>query len=112
MTIYHNARCRKSRETLALIREAGIEPTIIDYLKTPPTPKQLENLIQKLSLSPEQLVRKNEKVYKENFKGKTITRQEWLETLAANPVLIERPIVVHNDKAVIGRPPENVKELL
>lgn len=112
MTIYHNPRCRKSRETLALIRETGTEPTIIEYLKTPPAPKELNKLLQLLSISPEQLVRKNEKVYKESFKGKILTHQEWLETLSANPVLIERPIVVHNDKAVIGRPPENVKELL
>jgi arsenate reductase len=111
-TIYHNPRCTKSRATLALLNEHGIEPKIIEYLKTPPTAKELKAIVSKLGIEPEALVRKGEDVYKEKFAGKTLTATQWIEALAANPILIERPIVVHGDQAVIGRPPENVETLI
>jgi arsenate reductase (glutaredoxin) len=111
VTIYHNPRCTKSRATLTLLNERGIEPRIVEYLKTPPTAKELKAIIAKLGIKPEELVRKGEDVYKDKFAGKTLSDAQWIEALAANPILIERPIVVHGDKAVIGRPPQDVEKL-
>jgi arsenate reductase (glutaredoxin) len=111
-TIYHNPRCTKSRATLALLTERGIEPHVIEYLQTPPTAKELKAIVAKLGIKPEELVRKGEDVYKEKFAGKSLTDAQWIQALAANPILIERPIVVRGDKAAIGRPPENVEKLL
>lgn len=111
-TIYHNPRCTKSRATLALLNERGVEPKVIEYLTTPPTAKELKAIVSKLGIKPEALVRKGEDVYKEKFAGKALTDAQWIEALAANPILIERPIVVRGDKAVIGRPPENALELI
>jgi arsenate reductase len=110
--IYHNPRCTKSRATLALLNERGIEPKVVEYLKTPPTAKELKSIVAKLGIKPEELVRKGEDVFKAKFADKTLTDAQWIEALAANPLLIERPIVVHGDKAVIGRPPENVEKIL
>lgn len=112
VTIYHNPRCSKSRDTLALIEGKGIEPQVIEYLKTPPTREELRGLVSKLGIKPEQLVRKGEDVYKQKFAGKAMGDEQWLDALAKNPVLIERPIVVKGAKAVLGRPPENVLALL
>jgi arsenate reductase len=112
VTIYHNPRCSKSRDTLALIVKAGVEPEIIEYLKTPPSREELRGLMKKLGMKPEQLVRKGEDIYKQKFSGKTLTDEQWLDALANNPVLIERPIVVKGSKAVLGRPPENAVSLL
>jgi arsenate reductase len=112
MKIYHNPRCRKSRETLALIEESGIEPEVIRYLDTPPSVEELAELVQLLGISPKDLIRKGEAIYKEQFKGKELSDREWLEAMVKHPKLIERPIVVEGGKAVLGRPPENVKELL
>lgn len=111
-TIYHNPRCSKSRQTLELLKSHGIEPKVIEYLKTPPTAKELKAIVAKLGVQPEELVRKGEDVYKQKFAGKTLTDTQWIEALAANPILIERPIVVAGDQAVIGRPPENVLKLV
>jgi arsenate reductase len=110
--IYHNPRCSKSRQTLQLLNEHGVEPKVIEYLKTPPTAQELQAIVAKLGIKPEQLVRKGEDVYKEKFAGKTLTDTQWIEALAANPILIERPIVVKGDKGAIGRPPENVLALI
>ena len=112
LTIYHNTRCSKSRQTLDLLHQSGQEVEVIEYLKTPPTAAQLNKLLHKLDMKPEQLLRKGEALYKENYKGKTLTDEEWIQVMAAHPVLIERPIVVKEDKAVLGRPPENVLGLL
>lgn len=111
-TIYHNPRCTKSRATLALLQENGIEPTVVEYLKDPPSPATLKSVLGKLGLSAEALVRKGEDLFKEKFAGKKLTEQKWIEVLNENPILIERPIVVKGDQAVIGRPPENVLPLL
>lgn len=112
MKIYHNPRCRKSRETLQILQEAGQEPDIVEYLKTPPTAPELRDLVEKLGVAPSQLIRKQEKIYKDNFKGKTLSEEEWLAAMTQYPKLMERPIVVEGDKAVLGRPPEAVKTLL
>jgi len=113
ITIYHNPRCSKSRQTLELIRAAGIEPTIVEYLKTPPSSKELEGLLRKLNLEPLDLMRRKEAIFREmGLASKDLSRDEAIAVMAENPVLIERPIVVRGSKAVIGRPPENVQELL
>ena len=111
MKIYHNPRCRKSRETLALMKETGIEHTTVEYLKEVPSKEELNQLLAKLNMKPEELLRKGEKVFKENFKGKQFADEEWIQIMIENPKLIERPIVVKGNKAIIGRPPETVKEL-
>jgi len=112
IAIYHNPRCGKSRSALALLQEKGVQPRIIEYLKTPPTTEELRAILKKLGMKPEQIVRKGEDVYKQKFSGKMLTDEQWLDALAMNPILIERPIVVKGDKAVIGRPAENVLSLL
>ena len=112
ITIYHNPRCGKSRSALALLQEKGVHPHIIEYLKSPPTKEELRAILKKLGMKPEQLVRKSEDAYKERLAGKALSEEQWLDALAMNPILIERPIVVKGDKAVIGRPAENVLSLL
>lgn len=112
ITIYHNNKCSKSRQTLELLQEHNQEVEVITYLKQPPTAEELRSVLQKLGMKPEQLVRKGEAVYKEQFAGKILSDEAWIQAMVENPILIERPIVVKGDKAVIGRPPENVLGLL
>jgi len=112
MKIYHNPRCSKSRQTLSLIQEKGNDVEVIEYLNAIPSEKELSEIIKLLGIKPEQLLRKGEAVYKENFKGKTLTDNEWIKAMIQYPKLIERPIVISGNKAVLGRPPENVLELL
>ena len=111
-TIYHNPRCGKSRATLALLQEHEISPRVVEYLKTPPTVSELKAIVAKLGLKPEQLVRKNEETYKSKYAGKTLSGDQWLAALVADPILIERPIVISGARAILGRPPENVLQLL
>lgn len=111
MKIYHNPRCSKSRETLQLIKDAGKDVEIIEYLNNIPSKEELEMLLMKLNLSPIDIVRKGETVYKEKFKGKDFSNEEWIQIMIENPKLIERPIVIRGNKAVLGRPPKNVIEL-
>jgi arsenate reductase len=110
LVIYHNPRCTKSRETLALIEKQ--KPEIVEYLKTPPTGTELKALIKKLGLSVQDIIRKKEPLFIEKYKDKKLSDEKWVDVLVKNPVLIERPIVVKGNKAVIGRPPENVLTLL
>src|SRR5215471_1786861 len=112
VTIYHNPRCTKSRATLNLVEQQGGDIKVIEYLETPPTAKELEALLAKLGVEPEQLVRKGEDVYKKEYAGKTLSRAQWIGAMVRHPILIERPIVVAGERAVIGRPPENVLTLL
>ena len=112
MKIYHNPRCSKSRQTLEIIQNSGQQPEVIEYLKTPPSATELKELLQQLNLKPEQLLRKGEQLYKEKYKGLQLSDDEWIRVMAENPVLIERPIVVKDNKAVLGRPPENVLGIL
>lgn len=111
-TIYHNPKCSKSRATLALLEERGADAVVVEYLKTPPTAAELTALVAKLGIAPEQLVRKGEDVYKQRYAGKTLSAEQWIAAMVRHPVLIERPIVVVGDRAVLGRPPENVERLL
>lgn len=111
-TIYHNPRCTKSRATLELLRENGIEPTIIEYLKSPPTVVELKELVAKLGIEPQALVRRSEEIYRNEYAGKALSDAQWIAAMVKHPILIERPIVVCGKRAVLGRPPENVKDLL
>ena len=112
VVIYHNPRCSKSRNTIALLREKGIEPQIIEYLKDVLDSKEISSLCSKLNLTPGQLIRTGEGIYKENYSQKELSDNESIEAMVAHPILIERPIVVCNSKAAIGRPPENVLTIL
>ncbi|ALJ00001.1 arsenate reductase (glutaredoxin) [Rufibacter tibetensis] len=112
ITIYHNNRCSKSRQALDLLQQQGQEVQIVQYLTHTPTKEELREVLEKLKLGPEDIIRKGEKLYKESYAGQHLTQDEWLQVLAENPVLIERPIVINGDKAVIGRPPENVLTIL
>ena len=112
MKIYHNPRCSKSRQTLQIIEEAGADIQIIEYLKDVPSKAELKSVIKLLGIKPEELLRKGEADYKDNLKGKSLSDDQWIEAMIKYPKLIERPIVVKEKRAVIGRPPENVKDLL
>ena len=110
--IYHNSRCSKSRECLNLLEHSGVEFEIIKYLENPPTFQQLEAIIEKLEINPIEIVRKKEKLWIEKFKNKTFTPNELIEIMVSNPILIERPIVINGNKAVIARPLERTTEIL
>ncbi len=110
--IYHNPRCSKSRAALELLRQGGIEPTIIEYLKTPPTKAALLDVIEKLGVKPEALLRKGEDLFKEQFADRILSDEECIAAMLEYPIFIERPIVVHGTRAVIGRPPQLIVELL
>ena len=112
MKIYHNPRCTKSRQALALLQENGVKPQVVEYLKDLLTKEGLSELIGFLGIEPLALVRKNESVWKEQFKGKELSDKEVIKAMVENPKLIERPIVVKQKKAVLGRPPENVLQLI
>ncbi|MDT7832153.1 arsenate reductase (glutaredoxin) [Flavobacteriaceae bacterium S356] len=110
--IYHNPRCRKSREGLAIVQESGKQFEIIEYLKEVPSFEELSSIISLLDISPIDLIRKGEVVWKENYKGKELSDDELIKAMIENPKLIERPIVINNEKVRIGRPPENIKQIL
>lgn len=110
--IYHNPRCSKSRQILALIREQGIEPEVIEYLHTPPSESELNSILQMLDLEPLELMRRGESEFKEHIRGKQLDRAESVALMAKYPKVIERPIVIHGSKAAIGRPPEAVLAIL
>ncbi len=111
VTIWHNPRCSKSRRALALIQEQGHEPEIIEYLENPPSTDELKELAELLGKRPDEFIRKGEKVYKElELKGSD--DQTLFAAMSGNPILIERAIVFANGKAVVGRPPEDVLEIL
>ena len=111
-TIYHNPRCSKSRQTLAIMNENNVDVKIIKYLTDPPTAEKLEEISKKLAISPMDFIRKNESEFTgldlNNYNGSDF---ELCEIMSKNPKLIERPIVIKGDRAIIGRPPENVLEL-
>ncbi len=112
ITIYHNNRCSKSRCALGILEEKGVDFEVREYLKEVPTVEELSVVLKKLGIKPEDLVRKNEAIYKDNYKGKTFSEEEWLQILTENPKLIQRPIVIKGDKAVIARPAEKLDEVL
>lgn len=113
VTLYHNPRCSKSRDALNLLREQGQEPEIILYLETPPNAKTLKALLGKLGINARDLLRKGEDAYKDlNLADEKLSDAALIKAMVENPKLIERPIAVNGDKAVIGRPPEKVKAIL
>lgn len=113
ITIYHNPRCSKSRQTLALIEASGITPSIVLYLENPLTIAEIQGLLSKLGMSARDIIRKGEDAYKQNNLGDmTLTEKTLMEAIANTPKLLERPIVVKGNKAIMGRPPENVLALL
>lgn len=112
LRIYHNPSCSKSCSACALIAENGIAAEVVEYLQTPPTREELRILLKKLGMKPAEIVRQGEAVFKEHYAGRTLTDEEWLAAMVEHPILIERPIVVCGDKAILARPPEKVLELL
>lgn len=111
-TIYHNPRCSKSRNTLAILEEHGVKPRVVLYLDNPPDAARIRELLAKLGISASQLVRKGEPAYKESGLSAAATDEDIINAMVAHPKLIERPIVVKGKRAVLGRPPENVLELI
>ncbi len=113
VTIYHNPRCSKSRQTLELLEKKGVKPNVVKYLETPPSIAELKSILEKLGLKARDIVRKGEARFEElGLKGHDAADDELLGLMVKNPILIERPIVVHGDKAAIGRPPEAVLKIL
>lgn len=111
--IYHNPRCSKSRATLALLESGHVDTKIIKYLETPPSPQTLKKITTMLGVAPRDILRTGEKEYKEFGMDNTdLSDDQLLQLMSANPKVIERPIVIYNDRAVIGRPPENVLDLI
>ena len=110
--IYHNPRCGKSRNCLAFVTEKVADVEIIKYLETPPTEKELKEVLQKLNFKPIQLVRTKESIWIENYKNKTLTDDAIIQAMVEHPILIERPIVIKGDKAIIGRIPEEVAQFI
>ena len=112
VTIYHNPRCAKSRETLHLLRDRGIEPRVVEYLKTPPSVTELKHLLTLLGMTPREIIRHKEPEYKKTGLNDAAGDAELLHAMIEYPILIERPIVVAGNKAALGRPPENVLTIL
>ncbi|MGB0403174.1 MAG: arsenate reductase (glutaredoxin) [Salibacteraceae bacterium] len=110
--IIHNPRCSKSRQALAILESKGLEFEIIDYLKNPISLDELKEVIRKLGIKPYDLIRRNEAVFKEKFKGKELSDNDWIKAMVQHPKLIERPILVTENNAVIGRPPEEVNRII
>lgn len=112
-TIYHNPRCSKSRQTLSLLEENGVKPEIILYLDTPPSKEKIKDILNKLAIQPRQLMRVKEDLYNANNLGDVnLSDDQLIDAMIKFPKVIERPIVLANDKAALGRPPENVLEIL
>ena len=113
VTIYHNPRCSKSRQTLALIEEKGVKPKIVKYLETPPSAAELKRVLKKLGLKPRDILRSGEARYAElGLKDPNLKGDALIAVMVENPILIERPIVVNGDKAALGRPPEDVLKII
>ncbi len=110
--IYHNSRCSKSRCALTVLEDSGKEFEVVNYLETVPTADELRAIIAKLGISAHELVRKSESIYKEQFKGRDLSDEEWVLAMIENPILIERPILVSDDLAVIARPTEKIYDIL
>ncbi len=112
ITIYHNTRCTKSRQGLEIVENSGKEFQVRQYLKEPLSEEELKALLTKLNMTAIQLVRKNEKIWKENFKDKDLSENELVRIMVENPKLIERPIVENETEAVVGRPPEDINKVI
>jgi arsenate reductase len=111
MIVYHNSKCSKSRNAIDFLREKGVDFSVVEYLKTPLNKEELKNIVAKLGIDPLDLIRKGEPEFKENFKNKSLTNNEWLDAMVKFPKLIERPIVLTDVKAIVARPTERINEL-
>ena len=112
MKIYHNPNCSKSNCALDLIKQQGFETEIINYVNNPPSKAELTHILKLLNKSPKEIIRQNEVLFKQNFENKDFNDEEWIDILVKNPILIERPIVLHHGKAVIARPAEKIMKLI
>ena len=113
ITIYHNSKCSKSRQTLELLRQNGVTPAIVEYLKTPPTAEALKTILTQLGMAPRDLMRKKEEIYKElKLDNPSLSDDDLIGAMIQHPILIERPIVLANGQAALGRPPEQVLEII
>jgi arsenate reductase len=113
VTIWHNPRCSTSRTTLSLLEQHGLQPVIVEYLKTPPSVDELKSALKKLHMKPRELMRKKEAIYKElGLDKESLSDDRLIQAMAENPILIERPVVFFRARAALGRPPENVLDLL
>lgn len=110
-SIYFNPRCNTCRNALEILKKKKADVKIIEYLKTPPTYEQLDELLKMLKIEPEELIRRKEKIYQEKYEGKKLSRNEWIQAMVENPIFIQRPIVIKGTKAIIGRPAEKVLEI-
>lgn len=110
--IYHNPRCGKSREALQYLIDKGIEPQIIFYLQKPPAFDELKELVCKLKINPTELIRKKEKIFIENFSSSYLTDDEWIKVMTEHPILIERPVIISGNRAIIARPKERIDEII
>lgn len=109
--IYHNKRCSKSRQTLSLLESKTDDFEIVDYLKNPPSFEEIQAILVQLNMKPHDLIRKGEAIFKDNYKDKNLTDEELIKAMVLNPILIERPIVIKDNKAILGRPPESLDQL-
>ncbi len=112
LILWHNPRCSKSRDALALIRDEGIEPVVVNYLTNPPSAKELDRVLVMLGLEPLQLIRTGESVWRELGNDPELGRDALIALMVAHPILIERPVAINGDRAVLGRPPERVLDVL
>ncbi|TND08770.1 MAG: arsenate reductase [Bacteroidetes bacterium] len=112
ITIWHKSNCAKSCEVMSVLKKEKVKPEVFLYLETPPTEEELKDILKKLGIKAEELVRKKEPIYKEKYEGKKMTEAQWIKAMIKNPILIERPILIMGDKALIGRPTERVWELI
>lgn len=112
MIIWHNNRCSKSRSTLELIHDKNADVEVVNYLDTPPSKADIVDVLRKLKMNAKDIIRKGESDFKENYKGQELSEDQWINAMIKFPKLIERPIVIKGNKAVIGRPPENVLDLM
>ena len=112
LKIYYNPRCKICSQSLFLLKEKGFEPTIVDYLKKPLSSSELKKLLVKLNMKPREIIRENEIIFKEKFKGKNFTDEEWIKIILEYPILMQRPIIEKEYKAVIGRPIENIHDFI
>jgi arsenate reductase len=110
--IWHKTTCSKSCEVMSLLKEHKVKPDIFLYTETPPTEDAIREVLKKLGIKAEQLIRKKESIYKEKFDGKKMTEEKWIKAMVKFPILIERPIVIKGNKAVIGRPTEKILEII
>ena len=113
VVIWHNPRCSKSRQSLALIEDQGIEPTIVQYLEDPPSEKELQRVLSLLGMAPRDLMRRKDEIYKElGLQDESLSEKQLIAAMAKNPRVIERPVVINGDRAAMGRPPEAILEIL